>query len=262
LKLEIQKKVVLVLEYDGAAYCGFQFQENAPTVQDEIEKALYRLTGEKVRVVAASRTDTGVHAAGQVVSFRTSSALATGTFIQGLNYYLPPDIAVLESYQVNNEFNVQREAVSREYRYLILNRATRSALQRSRTYQVSGELDIEAMNRACALLIGEQDLASFITAFSRSVIRSTLRTVYQARFERQPDMVVFDIKANAFLPHQVRNTVGALIRVGLGKNDLAGFQQILAAKKPGSAGPTVPAQGLFLIRINYSRPLGDYNENL
>jgi tRNA pseudouridine38-40 synthase len=255
-------KIVLVLEYEGTNYCGFQFQENAPSVQNEIEKALLKLTGEETRVVAASRTDSGVHAAGQVVCLRTGSGLKTESFVSGLNYYLPLDIAVLESYQVNSQFNVQRDAVSREYRYLILNTRMRSALKRTYTYQVSGELDVEAMNRACEELIGEHDLASFITAFRQSIIRSTLRRIKRARFERKGKLVVFDIEANSFLPHQVRNTVGALIQVGRGKIDREGFREILEAKKPGLAGPTVPAQGLFLTKVNYSRPLGDYYEDL
>jgi tRNA pseudouridine38-40 synthase len=260
--LEGETKIVLVLEYDGTNYCGFQFQENAPSIQDEIEKALYKLTGEKVRVVSASRTDTGVHAAGQVVSFRTGSNLRSRNFIFGLNYYLPPDIAVLESYQVNNRFNVQRDAVSREYRYVILNNARRSALKRQYTHRVSGQLGIEAMNQACELLMGEHDFASFVTAFNRSVIRSTIRTVYRAHCERREDEVIFEITAGSFLPHQVRNTVGALVQVGLGKIGIADFKNILEAKKPGLAGPTVPARGLFLTRINYSRPLGECHEDL
>jgi tRNA pseudouridine38-40 synthase len=260
--LEDETKIVLVMEYEGTNYCGFQFQANVPSIQDEIEKALFKLTGEQVRVVSASRTDTGVHAAGQVVCFRTGWALKSRNYIFGLNYYLPPDIAVLESYQVNSRFNVQRDAVSREYRYVILNSAMRSALKRQFTYRVSGQLDIEAMNQAGEMLIGEHDFASFVTAFNQSVIRSTIRTVYRAHWVRQQDEVIFEIKAGSFLPHQVRNTVGALVGVGLGKIRIADFKNIFEAKKPGLAGPTVPAQGLFLTRINYSRPLGECHEDL
>ena len=111
---KLKTKVVLVLEYDGTNYCGFQFQTNGPTVQDEVEKALSKLTGENIRIVASSRTDTGVHARGQVISFWTGSNLNIGTFVKGLNYYLPQDIAVQASYKVNDEFSVQRDAVSRE----------------------------------------------------------------------------------------------------------------------------------------------------
>jgi len=251
-----------VAEYDGTNYCGFQFQVNAPTVQDEIEKALRKLTGEKIRVVAASRTDTGVHARGQVISFWTGAVLKPETYIKGLNYYLPPDIAVKASYQVKDTFNVQRDAVSREYRYLILNSPTRSPLKKGYTYRVHGELNIEAMNQASQALIGEHDLASFVTELSQSVVKSTFRTVYRAQVWNKGDLVIFDITANSFLPHQVRNTVGTLIRLGLGKINIDDFKVIMEEKKPGLAGPTVPAEGLYLMQVNYPRPLGDYDEDL
>jgi tRNA pseudouridine38-40 synthase len=251
------------VEYDGANYCGFQFQDNVKTIQDEIENAIFKLTAEKLRLITASRTDTGVHARGQVVSYWTASRLANERILNGLNYYLPQDIAVKAVYKVNSRFNVQKDAVSREYRYLIWNSRTRSPLQRAHTHLVGSALDIEAMNRACELLLGEHDLSSFITDFSQSVIKSTIKTVFLARVEKEGDMVTFNIAANAFLPHQVRNTVGVLIRVGLGKITLEDFKTLMEAKKPGLAGPTVPAQGLYLMRVNYPRPLGEYyDENL
>jgi tRNA pseudouridine38-40 synthase len=255
-------KMVLVLEYEGTHYCGFQFQINGPTVQDEIEKALLKLTDEKVRVVAASRTDAGVHAKGQVASFRTGSGLKPETFINGLNYYLPQDIAVKACYQVNNKFSVQRDALSRQYSYWIFNSPGRSPLKRNWTYQVGEELNLEAMNQASQLLVGELDLASFITGFSDSAIRGTLRRVYAAGIENKGDLVIFNITAKSFLPHQVRNTVGTLLRVGLGKISVVDFEALIKAKKPGLAGPTVPARGLFLVRVSYPRPLGEYNEDL
>lgn len=254
--------IILVTEYDGTNYCGFQFQINAPTVQDEIEKALIKLTGERIRVSAASRTDTGVHARGQVLSFRTGSSLATDTFVKGLNYYLPEDIAVKAAYKVNDGFNVQRDAVSRRYQYYIFNSATRSPLKREYTYHVSGELDIETMDSAGKLLVGEHDMASFVTAISRSIIKSTVRRVYKTQVEKRGKLITFEIVARSFLPHQVRNIVGTLIRVGLGKISIDDFKTIMEAKKPGAAGPTAPARGLCLIQVDYPRPLGDYNENL
>jgi len=255
-------KVVLVLEYDGTNYCGFQFQNDVKTVQDEIEKALAKLTGETLRVVSASRTDSGVHARGQVVCFRTCGRLERIRIVKGLNYYLPQDIAVLAAYKVDSSFNIQKDAVSREYSYLIWNSHTRSPLQRAFAHQVGGELDIEAMNQACELLLGEHDLSSFITDYSQSIIKSTVKTVILSRVEKEGFSVVFNIAGNAFLPHQVRNTVGALIRVGLGKITVNDFRSLMEARKPGLAGPTVPAQGLYLMKVNYPRPLGEYDEDL
>jgi tRNA pseudouridine38-40 synthase len=256
------EKIVLVLEYKGTKYCGFQFQINAPTIQDEIEKALLKLTGEQLRVVSASRTDTGVHAKGQVVCFRPNSALIPLAFKNGLNHYLPQDIAVRKIYKVNQKFNVQLDAISREYRYLLFNSKTRSPFYEGICFKVSSELNIEEMNRASQTLVGEHDLASFVTDFNRSNIKSTIRKVYKAQFNRDGDLVIFDIVARSFLPHQVRNTVGTLIRVGMGKISVDDFQTIMEAKKPGLAGPKVPAEGLYLMQVNYPRPLGDYDEDL
>jgi tRNA pseudouridine38-40 synthase len=247
-------KIVLTLEYDGTHYHGFQWQTGLPSIQRELEKAIKRLTGERCRVMAASRTDAGVHAIGQVASFRTNSSLPTQTFIKGLNYYLPRDIAVKAAYRVDDSFNVRRDATSREYSYYILNSPTRSPIREGFSYFVASPMDIEAANRAAQALIGEHDLASF--ASSNGVIRSTLKHVYKASFEREGELVTFNMVANSFLPHQIRNTVGALIRVGLGKMNADEFNSIIEAKKPGMAGPTAPACGLCLTRINYPNHLG------
>jgi tRNA pseudouridine38-40 synthase len=253
-------KIVLVVEFDGTAYCGFQYQENAPTIQDEIEKAIKKLTGEGLRIVGASRTDSGVHAKGQVVCFRTESGLKPERFLQGLNHFLPLDIAVKESYQVNTDFNVQREATSRVYHYLIVNSETRSPLRLRNAHQVARKLDLDSMNMACLSLLGENDLVSFVTDLAQSDIKSTFRTIFNAQVEGRGDLITFSIEANAFLPHQVRNTVGTLIRVGLGKIGSDEFKRILEARKPGLAGPTAPAQGLYLMQVKFPRPLGDYHE--
>jgi len=246
-------KIVLIVEYDGTGYHGFQLQANMPTIQGELEKALWRLTQERIRVTAASRTDAGVHAKGQVVSFRTKSSLPLQTFIKGLNYYLPQDIAVKAAYRVGESFNVRRSALSREYNYYILNSLTRSPIRRGFSYLVAGHLDIEAMNEACQALIGEHDFASFASCIGVE-IKNTLRTVYKVELQKNGELVILNIVANSFLPHQVRNTIGTLIRVGLGKMTVDEFCSIIEAKKPGLAGPTVPAHGLCLMRINYPYP--------
>ncbi len=251
-------KIVLIMEYDGTHYHGFQLQANSVTIQGEIEKALRKLTGEGCRVMAASRTDAGVHAKGQTVSFRTRSPLPPQTFINGLNYYLPRDVAVKAAYKVEDSFNVRRDALSREYSYYILNSSTRSPIRQGFSHLVTHCLDIGAMNQACQALIGENDFASFVTCMEAR-IKSTVRNVYQARIERVDELAVFNIVANSFLPHQVRNTVGTLIRVGLGKMSIDEFHGIMEARKPGLAGPTAPACGLCLMRINYPHPFGEEN---
>lgn len=246
-------KIVLIVEYDGTRYHGFQLQATLPTIQWEIEKALWELTGERIRVMAASRTDAGVHAKGQVVSFRTESPLPPQTFVNGLNYYLSRDIAIKAAYRVGDSLNVRRDAISREYNYCILNSLTRSPIREGFSYRVGGHLDIEAMNQACQALVGEHDFISFASSMGIGT-KNTVRRVYQAKMEKDGELVVFNIVANSFLTHQVRNTVGTLIRVGLGRMRVDEFCSIIEMKKPGLVGPTAPARGLCLMQVNYPYP--------
>lgn len=249
------------MEYDGTNYYGSQLQRNQPTIQGETEKALFALTGEKTRVMFASRTDAGVHAKGQVASFRTDSSLPIPTFVNGLNHYLPRDIAVRAAYRAEDSIDVRRDAVSREYDYQILNSLTRSPMKSGFSYLVAGHLDITAINEACQALIGKHDFASFTTGDGVK-LKNKERTVYRAQALADGELVTFNMVANSFLPHQVRNTVGALIRVGLGWLDVGKFHSIMEAKSPGAAGPTAPARGLCLVRINYRRSFEETDENL
>jgi len=248
-------KIVLILEYDGTNYHGSQLQANAPTIQGEIEKALRKLTGERTRVKAASRTDAGVHAKGQVISFRTRSALPLKAFVEGLNHYLPRDIAVKEAFRVDDSFDVRRGALSREYKYYILNSPARSPMRQDFSYRVNGKLDVKTMQRACQALIGKHDFASFVSS-TETAKRNTVRSVYKAEIEQDGDMIVFNMVANSYLPHQVRNTIGSLIRVGQGKMTVDDFYDIVEARQPGLAEPTAPAAGLCLMRVNYPSPFG------
>jgi len=255
-------RVAVVVEYNGSRYHGFQLQKGPETIQGELEKALKALTGENIRVAASSRTDSGVHAGGQVASFGTKSLLATKVFINGLNYYLPADIAVKAAYRVDDGFNVRRNAVGREYRYSILNSKTRSPLQDDYCYRVGGELNAEVMNEAAEVLIGRHDFASFASNLGDE-LKSTVRRVYRAQVAREGEMVIFNMHANAFLPHQVRNTIGSLIMVGLGKMTKDCFHSIMEARKMGLAGPAAPACGLCLVKVNYKKNLKEYDvENL
>ena len=242
-------KIALILEYDGTNYHGSQLQANVPTIQGEIEKALRNLTGERIRIKVASRTDAGVHAKGQVVSFSTKSALPLTAFVAGLNHYLPRDIAVKEAFRVDDSFDVRRGAISREYKYYMLNNPTHSPMRRGFYYRVTGNLDIRAMNQACQALIGKHDFASFVTSTDIGK-KSTVRNVHKAEIEQEGDIIVLDMVANSFLPHQVRNMVGSLIKVGRGKMTVDEFYDVLEARTPGRAWPTAPAGGLCLMRVN------------
>lgn len=253
-------KIVLVIEYNGKRYFGFQWQTGQPTIQSELEKAIKKLTGENRRVVAACRTDTGVHALGQVVSFRTGSQLSPTRFVSGLNHYLPDDIAVKGAAVINHTFNIMKQAVRREYIYRILNRRSRSALLNEFYYHVRAKLDIAEMNRAARLLIGEHDFASFVTEWTRK--ETTVRHIYDAGVEKEGEHVIFHVAANSFLTHQVRNIVGTLIRVGTGKIAVKEFKNILESKKLSLAGPTAPAHGLYLMKVIYPDNVEFKYENL
>jgi tRNA pseudouridine38-40 synthase len=244
-------RIVLIVEYDGTDYHGSQWQANALTVQDEIEKALKMLTGEKIRIKMASRTDAGVHARGQVVGFDTGASLPLGAFVDGLNHFLPAAISVKQARRAVDGFDVRRQATSREYEYYILNSPTRSPLRQKYSYRVEGKLDIKAMNRACKTLVGRHDFASFVASEGTAKQKRTVRDVFEAEVTRDGDMVIFKMIAGSFLPHQVRNTVGALIKVGQGRMTVEEFENLIDAAEPGLAGPTAPAAGLCLTRVNY-----------
>ena len=253
-KLNWLSKFVLLIEYDGTQYHGFQWQVGLPTVQNELEKALSRFCGQSSRVMAASRTDAGVHAKGQVVSFWAMSIVDTITLVRALNYYLPIDIAIKAAYRVSDGFNVRRDALSREYHYYILNSNTRSPFSQRFALFIPKMLDIQSMNEACQIVLGEHDFASFASSFDDG--KSTLRNVYEAGVEKKEDFTIFHIVANSFLPHQVRSTVGLLIRLGLKKIGIEDFRDIMEARSFGLAGPLSPACGLCLKRVNYPKPLG------
>lgn len=243
-------RVVLLVEYDGTNYSGFQLQVARPTIQGELEEAIRRLTGERGRVVGASRTDAGVHAMNQVVSFRTGSLLPLNRFVGGLNYYLPRDIVVKQAYRPAEGFHVQRSVVHRRYDYFILNRPVRSPLRERYSYLVREQIDVKAMGEAARVLAGEHDFASFTSGDLR-LLKSTVRKVWRADVRRDGETVVFTIVANSFMPHQVRNTVGSLLSVGMGRMGIDEFRSIMERKKPGLAGPKVPASGLHLMQIDY-----------
>ncbi|MBI4307734.1 MAG: tRNA pseudouridine(38-40) synthase TruA [Chloroflexi bacterium] len=244
------RRIALVVEYEGTRYQGFQVQKHAPTIQGELEKALQQLTGERRRVAGASRTDAGVHAQGQVASFLTASRYAPEVYERALTHYLPEDIAVRAAYEVRSSFDVRREALARQYCYLILNRPSASPLWRRFAHRVAGPLDTAAMDAASRLFVGERDFASFAGALEPGS-RSTVRRIVRARVSRKGERVMFTIQANAFLPQQVRRMAGALVAVGAGKMDIAALRRMLGAPEKGVARPVLPACGLYLVRVIY-----------
>jgi tRNA pseudouridine38-40 synthase len=253
------RRIALVVEYDGTVYAGSQYQKNASTIQGELEKALSKLTGEQTRLALAGRTDAGVHAKGQVVSFRTRVPYETEVFVRGLNAHLPQDIAVRSAREVPLSFQVRRQAKRRWYRYLIHSGRQRPALLRGYCWHIAQPLDVEAMQGAAHYLVGEHDVAAFAAPSAPS---RTVRTVYRAELRRRRSWVVFDIEANSFLPQQVRRTVGALVQVGLGKRTVEEFRSLLASGQRGAANLAAPPRGLCLMAVEYEGLSGSgYEEN-
>jgi tRNA pseudouridine38-40 synthase len=247
------RRIALLLEYDGAAYGGSQFQRNAPSIQGELERAIQRLTGEQVRAAFAGRTDAGVHATGQVAAFNTESRHEVETFVRALNALLPEDIAVPSAAEVAAEFDPRRHASRRVYVYRIWNAPVRAPLMRGRCWHVSAPLDVPAMAREAKVLRGAHDFASFGGAPGPG--RSTWRDLRRASVRRDREQVVVMLVANAFLPHQVRRTVGALVEIGRGRLPEGTFAAWLARPCTGLAGPAAPAHGLCLARVGYRDPV-------
>jgi tRNA pseudouridine38-40 synthase len=241
------RRIAVLLEYDGTAYSGSQYQENGRSIQDELESAINNLTGERVRAAFAGRTDAGVHALGQVAAFDTTATIALESFVSGLNHFLPPDIAVKRALEADGGFDPRRDAKNRVYAYRIDNRPVRSPLLRDRVWQIDRPLDVQAMSRAARRLEGKHDFAAFAAPFEGRTER-TLR-----RCEVMGSCMQFTVRmeAEAFLPHQVRRTVGPIVDVGLGRMSEEALVELLETAKPSSAGPAAPPCGLYLAHIEY-----------
>lgn len=244
---EPQRRLALALEYDGSRFAGSQLQKRSPTIQSTLETALRKLTGERLRVAFAGRTDAGVHAKGQVASFTTASRLKTEVFVRGLNAWLPEEVAICRALEVPESFDPRRHASSRTYRYLIYNAPTRSPLWRDHAWHVPKLLDVAPMAKAARELVGEHDFA----AFSRREGVTTVRSMQRAEVSQGEAVVAIELEANAFLRQQMRRTAGALVEVGRGRLSAAGFRKLLRQAEPASAGPVAPAHGLYLVRVCY-----------
>jgi tRNA pseudouridine38-40 synthase len=241
------RRIALVIEYDGTAYRGSQYQENGPSIQAELESAIRKFTGEEQRVAFAGRTDAGVHALGQVAAFETGARFTASEFVRGLNHFLPPDIAVRTAKDVDCAFDPRRDARTRVYRYWIDARKVRSPLLRERAWQVGRTLDVPAMQRAARRLEGRHDFAAFAGPYTGS----TLRTLRRCEVGERCGLVAVEMEAEAFLPHQVRRTVGPLVQVAAGRMTEEQLDALLAGGRPASAEPAAPACGLYLVRVEY-----------
>lgn len=246
------RNIKLTVAYDGTGYCGFQEQRGTglPTIQEELEKCLTKLSGREVRVIGAGRTDSGVHARGQVVNFNAMGwNIPTDRIPLAMNGILPPDIAVTAAEDVRDNFHARFSATAKTYRYVIYNKRIPDPLLRRYSYFIPRLLDPGAMAAAAGMLVGRRDFAAFKA--EGSPVKSTIRTIYSLDIIPDGNMFKLYIRGNGFLYNMVRIITGTLVEIGLGKYPPDRIQLLLESKQRELAGPTVPPQGLCLMEVEY-----------
>ncbi|QDJ13921.1 tRNA pseudouridine(38-40) synthase TruA [Mergibacter septicus] len=242
-------KIALGIEYDGKRYFGWQKQQNVISIQAELERAISKVAAEECQIFCAGRTDSGVHATGQVIHFETSATRKLQAWTLGVNANLPSDIAVTWAKEVSEDFHARFSATARRYRYLIYPNPLRSAILPQGVTHFTGELDPILMHQAGQALLGENDFSAFRAAQCQSY--SPWRNVHHLRVFQQGRYIVIDIQANAFVHHMVRNIVGSLLEVGSGKQSPEWIAWLLKQKDRKLAAPTAKAEGLYLVNVLY-----------
>lgn len=239
----------LLIEYDGTDFSGWQRQPHKPSIQETIEKILYKMTRERITVQGSGRTDSGVHARGQVANFHTRSTRAATTWREILNHHLPKSVRVLKSEEAPESFHSLKSATGKIYEYRILNRAVASALHRN-SYHFSRPLNWQAIQKASKHFEGTHDFKSLQGA--RATVKTTTRTIHSIHIQDEGDgFFVIRVYATGFLKQMMRTLVGTLLKVGEGKTSPDEIPEILSKKDRRAAGPTVPSIGLFLHRVLY-----------
>jgi tRNA pseudouridine38-40 synthase len=242
-------RVALGIEYDGAPFCGWQSQPNVPTIQVALEKALGQMAGEFIRVHAAGRTDTGVHATQQVVHFDTDANRPLTAWVRGVNSLLPQSVSVLWAKAVDARFHARFDAMARHYRYILFNHPVRPSLMVGKVGWSHHALDLTAMQSAAALLLGEHDFSSFRASECQAA--SPVKTLTRLSISRHDNLWYFDFSANAFLHHMVRNIIGTLLHIGKGNESAAWIETLLARRNREIAPPTFMPDGLYLTGVDY-----------
>ncbi|MDJ0939234.1 MAG: tRNA pseudouridine(38-40) synthase TruA [Woeseiaceae bacterium] len=242
-------RIAIGIEYDGTAYNGWQRQKSGIGVQQCVEDALSEVANETVEVVCAGRTDTGVHASGQVAHFDTIAERSERGWLLGANSNLPDDISVSWVQPVAEDFHARFSATARSYRYLILNRLVRSALHRHRAWWVHQPLDEAAMNKAAQALVGEHDFSAFRAAGCQAATPN--REVTAIAVQREGDWLTLSVTANAFLQHMVRNITGTLVAIGMGEESVGWCRKVLEGRDRRQGGIAAPPHGLTLVRVTY-----------
>lgn len=247
-------RIALGLEYDGSAFCGWQAQTHATSLQTAVEAALSSVANHPIATIAAGRTDAGVHATMQVVHFDTTSQRAERGWVRGANTNLPNSISALWAREVPAEFNARYSALARSYRYVILNRAPRPAISNAAVCWIREPLDADRMHAAAQQLIGEHDFSSFRASECQST--TPVRRMQRIVVTRRDDYVTIDVTANAFLQHMVRNIAGVLIAVGKNRQPVEWPLRVLQARDRTQGGVTAPASGLYLFGVYYPEHVG------
>lgn len=249
------KRVKLVVAYDGTNYCGWQVQPNGITIEEVLNKALGSLLKEDIKVVGASRTDSGVHSLGNVAVFDTDTRIPAEKISYALNQRLPADIVVQDSCEVEPDWHPRHCNSRKTYEYRILNRTFPLPTRRLDTYFVHYGLDLERMRAAAEFLVGTHDFKSFCSV--NTPVEDTVRTIYSCTVERDDDIITIRVTGSGFLYNMVRIIAGTLVQVGLGRLKAEEIPNILEAKNREAAGPTAPAHGLTMIGIEYEEEKGE-----
>ena len=247
-------RVVLGVEYDGSAFCGWQTQPSRCGVQDRLEAALALINADVVETVCAGRTDAGVHALEQIVHFDTSARRPSSAWVRGVNASLPASLAVIWAQEAGDNFHARYSARRRRYRYVLLNHPVRPAAAHGRVGWFHLPLDCDRMREAARLLTGEHDFSAFRS--SECQARSPVRQLHSIEIERRGAYLILDFCANAFLHHMVRNLMGMLVYVGKGKRPPEWVAEVLASRDRSRAAPTFDAAGLYLARVEYDEHWG------
>ncbi len=244
------KNIKLTIEYEGTNYSGWQRQDNAVTIQEKIEEAIGKATGEKVKLIGSGRTDGKVHALGQVANFLTKSSIPGEKYKYALKFLLPDDITIIGSEEVDLNFHSRFDAIKKRYKYIVYNGELPRAIYRNFSYHVPYNIDLNEMICASKYLVGTHNFASFMA--TNSEVNSTIRTIYDISIEKNNDLIEFNIEGNSFLRNMVRIIVGTLLNVGFGKLNKEDLPKIILDRKREAAGPTAPPQGLFLEKVYYN----------
>ncbi|MBW6509458.1 MAG: tRNA pseudouridine(38-40) synthase TruA [Desulfuromonadales bacterium] len=243
------EKIKLTLAYDGSAYVGWQLQPNGISVQECVERALLQLCGERIRVHSSGRTDAGVHARGMVCHFVAARVLPLSAWREGLNRFLPEDIAVREAEKVADDFHARYSAIAKHYRYTLLRDPVRSPLERRTSWRIKSLLDLDRMQQACTVLMGIHDFAAFRGAGCSSAV--TQKEIYNITLTEADRLLYVDVYGSGFLRHMVRMIVGTLVEIGRGRRSVATLRMMLSEPDNAPAAITAPPHGLCLIQVEY-----------